>query len=82
MTSLRDLTAACQECHVVEEATIKRVRADQTTLIRTEFSHRAHVTHAQCLDCHTAIPVREFLNSTDDPAPESPGGDSHTPFSS
>ncbi|NNM34564.1 MAG: hypothetical protein HKO53_15905 [Gemmatimonadetes bacterium] len=65
-----DLTAACQECHVVEEATIKRVRADQATLNRAEFSHRAHVTHAQCLDCHTAIPVRDFLNSTEDPEPE------------
>ncbi|MGI9625436.1 MAG: cytochrome c3 family protein [Longimicrobiales bacterium] len=64
-----DLTAACQDCHVVENATIKRVRADQTTLTRTEFSHRAHVTHARCLDCHTAIPIREFADSDEDPEP-------------
>ena len=55
-----DLTAACQECHIVEEATIKRVRADQTTLARAEFSHRAHVTHAQCLDC---IPQSRCVSS-------------------
>ena len=65
-----DLTAACQECHVVEDATIKRVRANQATLDRAEFSHRAHVTHARCLDCHEAIPVREFLDSAEDPEPE------------
>ncbi len=65
-----DLTAACQECHVVEDATIKRVQADQSTLIRAEFSHRAHVTHSRCLDCHTSIPVREFIGSEDDPEPE------------
>ena len=67
-TVIGDLTAACQECHIVENATIKRVRAQQSTLIRAEFSHRAHVTHARCLDCHTAIPIREMVDSDQDPA--------------
>lgn len=61
------LTAVCQTCHIVERATIRRVQADQTALVRAEFDHRAHVTHARCLDCHSTIPVREALETGDDP---------------
>lgn len=61
------LTSACQECHVVERATIKRVQKDQRTLNRAEFDHRAHFIHAQCLDCHTVIPVKDWFSAEDDP---------------
>lgn len=64
------LTAACQTCHVVDRATIRRVQKDQRSLIRAEFDHRAHVIHARCLDCHSAIPMREFLAAGEDPPPE------------
>jgi hypothetical protein len=62
------LTAPCQSCHVVEHATITRVQKDQRTLIRFEFDHRAHIIHAQCLDCHTTIPVRDWLDRDEDPS--------------
>ncbi len=53
------LTNPCQECHYVEQATIKAVQTDQGNLIRAEFNHRAHILHARCLDCHNQIPIRE-----------------------
>ena len=64
------LTAECQSCHIVSQATIVRVQKDQRTLIRSEFDHRAHVIHARCLDCHTSIPVRDFVFGNEDPAPD------------
>lgn len=64
------LTKPCLECHVVEKATIRRTQADQRSLVRAEFNHRAHVVHARCLDCHNVIPVREFLDKADDPPAE------------
>ena len=63
------LTKPCRECHVVEKATIRRVKTDQRSLVRAEFNHRAHVTHARCLDCHNVIPMREFLATADNPPP-------------
>ncbi len=64
------LTAACRGCHLVERATIRRVQADQRTLGRAEFDHRAHVIHARCLDCHSAIPMRDYLVTEEDPPAE------------
>lgn len=64
------LTASCQTCHVVDRATILRVQKDQRSLVRAEFDHRAHVIHARCLDCHSAIPIREFVAAGEDPPPE------------
>lgn len=58
-TVVDSLTSECRTCHVVERATLRRVQKDQRTLDRAEFDHRAHVTHARCLDCHSSIPVRE-----------------------
>jgi predicted CXXCH cytochrome family protein len=55
------LTKPCQTCHLVENATIRRVKTDLRSLVRAEFDHRAHVIHARCLDCHNVIPIREFL---------------------
>lgn len=63
---INDLTAPCQECHVVENATIKRVQADQRSLVRAQFNHRAHIVHARCLDCHNQIPIRDALKTEDD----------------
>ncbi len=53
------LTQPCQKCHYVEEATIVRVKADQGNLIRAEFNHGAHIIQTRCLDCHSAIPIRQ-----------------------
>jgi hypothetical protein len=61
------LTQACQKCHYVEDATIVRVQADQGNLVRAEFDHGAHIIHTRCLDCHTAIPIRESA-ATNTPA--------------
>lgn len=63
---VNNLTEPCQECHLVQNATIKRVQKNQTALVRAEFNHKAHVIHARCLDCHTAIPIRKALESDDD----------------
>ncbi len=60
------LTTKCRECHIVERATILRVQTDQRTLNRAEFSHRAHIIHARCLDCHTAIPIRDWVDRDKD----------------
>ncbi len=59
-TLVADLTMPCQTCHVVEKATIKRVQADQSTYLRAEFDHRAHIIQTRCLDCHGDIPIRSF----------------------
>ena len=64
------LTQPCQTCHLVENATIRRPQTDQRSLVRAEFNHRAHVTHARCLDCHSMIPIRESLAQDTDPEPE------------
>jgi hypothetical protein len=64
------LTAACQECHVVDRATIQRVQKDQRSLLRAEFDHGAHVIHASCLDCHDRIPVREYVEKQEEAPPE------------
>ena len=69
-TVIDQLTEACQTCHIVEKATIKRVQADQRTMIRSEFNHRAHVIQTRCLDCHDAIPIREMAILDSIPPPE------------
>jgi hypothetical protein len=61
---INDLSNPCQECHFVQQATIKAVQKDQRSLVRAEFNHRSHVLHARCLDCHNQIPIRE--NVADD----------------
>lgn len=63
------LTKPCRQCHAVRDATIVRVQADQRTLRRAEFDHRAHVVQRRCLDCHDRIPIREFLGSETKPEP-------------
>jgi hypothetical protein len=57
------LTKPCQLCHLVDKATIRRVKTDQRTLVRAEFDHRAHVIHAKCVDCHNVIPFRDYLGT-------------------
>jgi predicted CXXCH cytochrome family protein len=64
------LTEPCRRCHQVRDATIVRVQADQRTLVRAEFDHRAHIVQRRCLDCHDEIPIREHLGSDDKPPPE------------
>ena len=64
------LTEACQTCHIVEKATIKRAQDDQRTMYRSEFNHRAHVIQTRCLDCHNAIPIREMAILDSIPPPE------------
>ncbi|NNF03541.1 MAG: hypothetical protein HKN17_03660, partial [Rhodothermales bacterium] len=54
------LTAVCQTCHRIENASIARVDTDQKTYRRAEFDHRAHYIQQTCLDCHTSIPIRSF----------------------
>lgn len=62
------LTSVCRTCHRVRQATIQRVQKDQRILHRAEFDHRAHIIHARCLDCHDAIPVRDFVSESADPS--------------
>jgi hypothetical protein len=57
----KDLTSVCQECHVVAEASIQRVAADQRILRRAQFSHSAHILDRRCLECHTDIPVTKEM---------------------
>lgn len=54
---VNNLTKPCQECHMVSEASIRRVQQDQTVLARAEFNHRAHILQTRCLDCHVEIPI-------------------------
>ena len=63
------LTDPCQKCHVRQEATLLPVQTDQKILTRAVFDHRAHVIQSGCLDCHTAIPIRESLANDTDPPP-------------
>ena len=60
-----DLTSSdgpeCQKCHVIENASIRRVLAEQDVLTRAEFNHRAHVLEKRCTECHTEIPIEEQL---------------------
>ncbi len=57
------LTQPCQQCHLVENATLARVQTDQDVLARAEFNHRAHIIHRRCLDCHTAIPIQQLVTT-------------------
>jgi len=59
------LTKPCLQCHIVSKANIMQVKADQRTLIRSEFDHRAHIVERRCLECHTEIPVSEVLVDKD-----------------
>ena len=58
---IAELTEPCRQCHLLENATLARVQADQDELIRAEFNHRAHIIHKRCLDCHDTIPIRELI---------------------
>ena len=64
-----ELTEPCQECHYVENATILRAQVDQEVFTRAEYDHRAHIIQRRCLECHTAIPIRELTAL--DAAPDS-----------
>lgn len=66
---IADLTEPCRECHRVDRATIARVEADQRTLRRAEFNHRAHVVQRRCLDCHNEIPIADLLGAESPPDP-------------
>lgn len=55
------LTEACRQCHAVEDATVARVRENQSVLHRAEFDHRAHILHRRCLECHAKIPIEDSL---------------------
>lgn len=68
------LTEACQECHLVQDATIRRVQTNQSTLHRADFDHRAHIIHARCVDCHTQIPIADYAGGDEDP----PEGTDHS----
>lgn len=65
-----DLTEPCRQCHEVRNATIVRVDRDQRELRRAEFDHRAHIVQRRCLDCHDAIPIRDYLGSEEKPPAE------------
>jgi hypothetical protein len=59
-----DLTATCQQCHVLDPNTLTMtwVPKDQRALKRADFSHRAHILQRRCLDCHARIPITENLD--------------------
>lgn len=59
------LTKPCLQCHVVSNASIMQVKADQRTLSRAEFDHRAHIVERRCLECHIEIPVAQVLVDKD-----------------
>ena len=62
-----DLTAVCQQCHVVEDATVARVRKSQSVLRRAEFDHRAHILQVRCLECHDQIPIEDYPDLSNEP---------------
>ncbi len=51
----------CLECHVLENMQIQGVRAKQQVLRRSLFDHRSHITERRCLECHTKIPIADYL---------------------
>ncbi|TDI69493.1 MAG: hypothetical protein E2O85_05475 [Bacteroidetes bacterium] len=55
------LTETCQTCHTVQQSAIQRVQKDQRILFRSEFDHRVHIIQRGCLECHSAIPIREHV---------------------
>ena len=57
----KKLASPCQDCHKLDGMRIAAVQQDQHTLRRAEFNHRAHVLVLRCLDCHSAIPIREYF---------------------
>ena len=56
-----DLTSSdgpeCQKCHILENASIRRVQANQDELFRAEFDHRAHILETNCTECHHEINI-------------------------
>jgi hypothetical protein len=59
------VSAPCQQCHQVIDATIARVQRSQQELRRAEFNHAPHVLQRRCLDCHARIPVYEYLDNVE-----------------
>jgi len=57
------LTAPCQQCHQIADATLVRTQRDQRELRRADFNHAPHVLQRRCLDCHARIPVFEYLDN-------------------
>ncbi len=55
------LAEPCLECHSIEKMQVQGVRAQQQTLHRALFDHRAHITERRCLECHTTIPIAKAL---------------------
>lgn len=55
------LAKPCLVCHVVADASVQAVAADQRILRRAEFNHRAHIVDSRCLDCHTEIPITKEM---------------------
>jgi hypothetical protein len=53
---VNNLTKPCVDCHIIQDATIRRVQKDQRVLTRAHFDHRAHILQRRCLDCHVEIP--------------------------
>ena len=51
----------CLQCHELEASRLRRVRADQRSLVRSRFDHRAHILQRRCMDCHDRIPILENL---------------------
>ncbi len=66
-TLIGALTQPCQECHVVQQASITRAQTNQRTLVRARFDHRAHIIQQRCLDCHAEIPIADFAGTNDRP---------------
>ncbi len=64
---INQLTEPCQQCHLVENATILRPQTDQKTLTRAEFDHGAHIIHLRCLQCHTEIPIKQLTATASEP---------------
>lgn len=58
----------CQQCHLVSNAGIVSYDGNQSSLIRANFDHRAHIMEKQCLDCHNIIPVTKDMNPDENAA--------------
>jgi hypothetical protein len=61
------LSAPCQQCHRITDASVARVQQEQRELRRAEFDHAVHALQRRCLDCHARIPVLDYLQAAEPP---------------
>lgn len=56
-----ELAQPCLTCHLISKATLLRTQPNQGVFHSAEFDHSSHILQRKCLDCHSQIPLLEYI---------------------